>query len=75
MRGGSTVVRLDLSDKEIAKKQLMDSFGMTATKAERIIDKAQKQTVANNLLKKVRAKAAQTADTIKHNKLDRGSRK
>ena len=75
VRGGSTVVRLDLSDKEIAKKQLMDSFGMTATKAERIIDKAQKQTVANNLLKKVRAKAAQTADTIKHNKLDRGSRK
>ena len=75
VRGGSTVVRLDLSDKETAKKQLMDSFGMTAVKADKIIDKAQKQTVANNLLKKARAKAAQTADTIKHKKLDRGSRK
>ena len=75
MRGGSTVVRLDLSDKETAKKQLMDSFGMTAVKADKIIDKAQKQTVANNLLKKAKAKAAQTVDTIKHKKLDRGSRK
>lgn len=75
VRGGSTVVRLDLSDKETAKKQLMDSFGMTAVKADKIIDKAQKQTVANNLLKKARAKAAQTADAIKHKKLDRGSRK
>lgn len=75
VRGGSTVVRLDLSDKETAKKQLMDSFGMTAVKADKIIDKAQKQTVANNLLKKAKAKAASTADAIKHKKLDRGSRK
>lgn len=75
VRGGSTVVRLDLSDRETAKKQLMDSFGMTAAKAERIIDKARKQTVVNNLLKKAKAKAALTADAIKHKKLDRGSRK
>lgn len=75
VRGGSTVVRLDLSDNETSKKQLMDSFGMTATKAEKIIDKAQKQTLSVNLLKKAREKAAQTADTLKHKKLDRGSRK
>lgn len=75
VRGGSTVVRLDLSDRETAKKQLMDSFGMTAAKAERIIDKARKQTVVNNLLKKAKAKAALTADAIKHKKLDMGSRK
>lgn len=75
VRGGSTVVRLDLSDKETARKQLMDSFGMTAAKADKIIDKAQKQTVVNNLLKKAKAKAALTADAIKHKKLDRGSRK
>ena len=75
VRGGSTVVRLDLSDRETAKKQLMDSFGVTAVKADKIIDKAQKQTVANNLLKKAKAKAALTADAIKHKKLDRGSRK
>ena len=53
----------------------MDIFGMTAAKAERIIDKARKQTVVNNLLKKAKAKAALTADAIKHKKLDRGSRK
>ena len=75
VRGGSTVVRLDLSDKETAKKQLMDSFGMTAAKADKIIDKAQKQTVANNLLKKAREKVKQSADTLRNKKIERGSRK
>ena len=75
VRGGATVVRLDLTDRETTKKQLIDSFGMTAAKAEKIIDKARNQSVTNNLLKKAKEKAAQTADTIKHKKLDRGSRK
>ena len=75
VRGGSTVVRLDLNNKESAKKQLMDAFGMSAGKAEKIIGKAEKQRVANNLLKKAREKVKNTADTIKHKKLDRGSRK
>ncbi len=75
VRGGSTVVRLDLSDKETAKKQLMDSFGMTAVKADKIIDKAQKQTVANNLLKKAKEKAVNTATTLRNKKIERGSRK
>ena len=75
VRGGTTVVRLDLSDRDTAKKQLMDSFGMSAAKADRIIGKALKQSVANNLLKMARTHIASTADTIKHKKLDRGSRK
>lgn len=75
VRGGSTVVRLDLSDKETAKKQLMDSFGMTAVKADKIINKAQKQTVANNLLKKAKEKAVNTATTLRNKKIERGSRK
>lgn len=75
VRGGSTVVRLNLSDKDSAKRQLMDAFGMSAAKAERIIGKAQKQKVTNNLLKKAREKVKDTADTIRHKKLDRGSRK
>lgn len=75
VRGGSTVVRLDLNNKESAKKQLMDAFGITAGKAEKIIGKAEKQRVANNLLKKAREKVKDTADTIRHKKLDRGSRK
>ena len=76
VRGGMTVVRLDLSDKETAKKQLMDSFGMTAQKADKIISKAQKQIVANNLLTKAQKMAALTADNLlKNKKIERGSRK
>lgn len=75
VRGGNTVVRLDLSDKETAKKQLMDSFGMSSTKAEKIIGKAMKQSVAKNLLKKAREIIVSSSDTIKHKKLDRGSRR
>ncbi len=75
VRGGSTVVRLDLNNKESAKKQLMDAFGMTAVKADKIIGKAERQRVANNLLKKAREKVKNTADTIRHKKLDRGARK
>ncbi len=75
VRGGSTVVRLDLSDREIAQKQLMDSFGMSSAKAEKIIGKAMKQSVAKNLLRMAREKIVSSSDTIKHKKLDRGSRK
>lgn len=75
VRGGSTVVRLDLSDKTTAKKQLMDSFGMSAAKAEKIIAKAEKQKLANNLLKKAKEKAKNTADTLRNKKIERGSRK
>ena len=73
--GGSTVVRLDLNNKESAKKQLMDAFGISAGKAEKIIGKAQKQKVADNLLKKARKKVKDAADTIRHKKIERGSRK
>lgn len=52
VRGGSTVVKLNLDDKETSKKQLVDSFGMSAAKAEKIINKAGMQSVTNNLLKK-----------------------
>ena len=75
VRGGSTVVRLDLNNKESAKKQLIDAFGISAGKAEKIISKAQKQKVADNLLKKAREKVKDAADTIRHKKLDRGSLK
>lgn len=75
VRGGSTVVRLDLNNRESAKKQLMDAFGMSAVKAEKIIGKVEKQRVANNLLKKAREKVKDAADTIRHKKIERGSRK
>ncbi|MBP3854579.1 MAG: DUF3801 domain-containing protein, partial [Ruminiclostridium sp.] len=75
VRGGSTVVRLDLNDRDTARKRLHDTFGMSEAKADRIIGKAQKQSVANNLLTMAKAKARQTADTLKNKKRERGSRK
>lgn len=75
VRGGSSVVRLDLNGKETAKKQLMDSFGMTAQKADKIIEKAQKQKISNNLLRKARKKVKQSADTLRSKTIERGSRK
>lgn len=75
VRLGNTVVRLDLSDRETAKKQLMDSFGMSSAKAEKIIGKAMKQSVAKNLLSRAREKITNSADVLRHKKIDRGSRK
>ena len=75
VRGGTSVVRLNLNDRETARKQLTDSFGMTSAKADKIIDKARKQTVSDNLLKRARKKAGKSAGTLKDKKIDRGSRK
>lgn len=72
--GGNTAVRLDLSDKLTARKQLMDSFGMSQAKADRILEKARKQSVANNLLQRAREKVKTSADTLKHKKRKRGAR-
>lgn len=68
-------MRLDLNNKESAKKQLIDAFEISVGKAEKIIGKAQKQKVADNLLKKAREKVKDAADTIRHKKIERGSRK
>lgn len=73
--GGGAAVRLDLTNKENAKKRLMDSFGMSEPKAEKVIGKAQKQTVSNNLLNKAREKVKNSADTLRNKKIERGSRK
>lgn len=75
VRGGSTEVRLSLDDRVTARKQLMDSFGMTAAKADRIIAKAQKQSLARNLLDQAKRRAQSAGDTLKHKKRERGSRK
>ncbi len=75
VRGGNTVVRLDLSDRETAKKQLADSFGMSSAKVEKIIDKAMKQSVTQNLLRKAKETIKGSAGAVRHKKIERGSRK
>ena len=74
VRGGSTEVRLNLDDKLTARKQLMDSFGMTAAKADKIIAKAQKQSLAQNLLNQAKRKVQNAETTLKNKKRERGSR-
>ena len=75
VRGGSTEVRLSLDDRVTARKQLMDSFGMTAAKADRIIAKAQKQSLARNLLDQAKHKMQDASNTLKNKKRERGARK
>ena len=74
--GGDTAVRLDLTDKETARKSLRDTFGMSSAKADRIITKAAKQSVTENMLKKIKSSSAVNlvTDTLKHKSKDRGSR-
>lgn len=73
--GGNTVLRLDLSDKESALKQLTDTFGMSRSKAEKIIGKAVKQSVSMNTLQRARAKLPKPSNTLEHKTRNRGSRK
>ena len=73
--GGNTVLRLDLSNKESAIKQLTDTFGMSRNKAEKIFGKAQKQSVSMNTLQRVKAKLPKPGNTLDHKTRDRGSRK
>ncbi len=74
--GGNTVLRLDLSDKKTAAKALTDTFGMTASKAERVIRKAADQSVTENLLNRIKNSAAgkMASDALRHKKKERGSR-
>ena len=73
--GGNTMLRLDLSDKESAIKQMIDTYGMSRNKAEKIFGKAQKQSVSMNTLQRVKAKLPKPGNTLDHKTRDRGSRK
>lgn len=73
--GGNTVLRLDLSDKESALKQLTDTFGMSRSKAEKIFVKANKQSVSMNTLQRAKAKLPKPSNTLEHKTRNRGSRK
>ena len=73
--GGNTVLRLDLSDKDSAIKQMTDTCGMSRNKAEKIFGKAQKQSVSMNTLQRVKVKLPKPGNTLDHKTRDRGSRK
>ena len=73
--GGNTVLRLDLTDKESAIKQMTDTFGMSRKKAEKIFGKAQKQSVSMNTLQRAKAKIAKPTNPLTNKTRNRGSRK
>ncbi|MCR5019980.1 DUF3801 domain-containing protein [Ruminococcus sp.] len=73
--GGSTVLRLDLTDKESAIKQMTDTFGMSRKKAEKIFGKAQKQSVSMNTLQRAKAKIAKPTNPLTNKTRNRGARK
>ena len=73
--GGDTLLRLDITDKETAIKQMIDTFGMSRGKAEKIFGKAQKQSVSMNTLQRVKAKLPKPGNTLNHKTRNRGSRK
>ena len=75
VKGGNTVLRLDLSDKESAVKQMTDSFGMSRNKAEKIFGKASKQSVSMNTLQRVKSKLPKPGNTLDHKTRNRGARK
>jgi hypothetical protein len=73
--GGNMVLRLDLTDKESAIKQLTDKFGISRGKAERIFNKAKKQSVSMNMLQRAKAKLRKPTDPLTNKTRDRGARK
>ena len=73
--GGSTSIRLDLTDKKTAVKQLMDAFGIKQAKAERIFDKASKQSVSKNTLERIKSILPRKENALEHKTRERGSRK
>ncbi|MCR5142852.1 MAG: DUF3801 domain-containing protein [Ruminococcus sp.] len=73
--GGNTVLRLDLTDKESAVKQLTDKFGISKSKAEKIFNKAKKQSVSMNTLQRAKAKIAKPTNPLTNKTRNRGARK
>jgi DNA-directed RNA polymerase subunit F len=72
---GTTVLKLDLDDKEAAVKQLEETFGISPKKAERIVDKAAKQSVSANTLKRIKSILPKKENALEHKTRERGSRK
>ena len=75
VKGGSKEIRMSLDDASSSCEKLMESFGMSETKARKIIEKAGRQSVTDNLLRKGRNHGHASGFTIRHKKQERGARK
>ena len=68
-------VTVDLHDRKAAKKTLNETFGMSEKKADKILDKASKQSTTKGILNKAKSNMPDTDHMIKNKKPTRGSRK
>jgi hypothetical protein len=73
---GNKSARIDISNTNSARNTLINSFGMSEKKADRIIEKGRKQSVTENLLNNARKLHNVSSDgqKIKNKHMNRGSR-
>ena len=71
---GDVKKRYSLQDKNTAIRALSNDFGISEKKAERIFQKAKKQSVIQNDLHKAQAKSRLGKDTVKRKNVNKGAR-
>jgi hypothetical protein len=73
---GNKSARIDISNTNSARNTLINSFGMSEKKADRIIEKGRKQSVTENLLNNARKLHNVSSDgqKIKNKHMNRASR-
>ncbi len=72
---GEHKVVIDISDRATAKNTLVGEFGMSEKKADKIIDKAKKQSVTNGLISKAKGAVEKAKPMIQNKNKKIGSRK
>lgn len=71
---GERKVIIDISDRTTAKNTLVGEFGMSEKKADKIIDKAKKQSVTSSLVTKAKGAAEKVKPMIQNKSKKIGSR-
>lgn len=74
---GNKSIDIDISNHNTAKSVLTNNFGMSSEKAEKIIRKAKKQSVTENLLKRAKSvfPGNSKPEQLRNKNMSRGSRK
>ena len=72
---GTKKINVDISDRKLACQTLVHEFGITESKAEKVLKKAQSQSVTQNMLNKMKNNSSTTiGNVLKDKKLTKGAR-
>lgn len=71
---GTKKTNVDISDRKLACQTLVNEFGITENKAEKILNKAQNQSVTQNMINKFKSSAPKVGNLIKDKKITKGAR-